>query len=84
MPSLQPCLLLMAESDLQDALASAIRTNGYEVHACQTPLDAVQVLEQHSSRICYAVLSLASPRALEVGSWIEQEYPSIERLVLSA
>lgn len=76
-------VIVIAEQTFEEALATAIRTNGYEVHACRTPLDAIQVLELHSDQISYAVLSTAEPRALEVGELIADEYPAIQRLLLA-
>lgn len=76
-------VLVIADDFLGDILSAAIRTNGYEVHACRTPLDAIQVLERHSPQICYAVLSAAEPHALEVGELLTDEYPAIQQLLLS-
>jgi len=77
-------VLVIAEDAIGDLLALALRTNGYEVHACRTPLDAIQVLEQHSPQIGYAVLSTGAPRALEVGELLTDEYPAIQQVLLSA
>jgi hypothetical protein len=78
------CVLVVAEPQLRDALALAVRTNGYGVFECQTPLDAIQVLERHSSDIGYAVLSSATPRAFELRELLAEEYPAIQPLLLSA
>ena len=80
---LQSCVLVLAEPDLRDALALAVRTNGYEVFACQTPLDAIQLLERHSLQIGYAVLSPQTPRALELHDLLVDEYPTIQPMLLS-
>lgn len=77
-------VLVIAEDSIGDLLSTAIRTNGYEVHACRTPLDAIQVLERHSPQIGYAVLSAGAPRAREVGELLASEYPAIQQLLLSA
>ena len=81
--SSHPCVLVVAEPQLCDALALAVRTNGYGVFECRTPLDAIQVLERHSSDIAYAVLSPATPRALELRELLAEEYPAIQPLLLS-
>ena len=78
------CVLVLAEPPIRDALASAVRMNGYEVLSCQTPLEAIQLLEQHSPKIGYAVLSPASPQALDLRELLAEEYPAIQPLVLSA
>ncbi|HEY5928220.1 MAG TPA: hypothetical protein VIV11_41315 [Kofleriaceae bacterium] len=57
--------------------------NGYEVLACQTPLEAIQLLEQFSRDIGFAVLSPAAPQALDLRELLADEYPAIQRLVLS-
>jgi DNA-binding response OmpR family regulator len=77
------CVLVVAEQNLRDALSAAVRMNGYEVLACQTPLEAIQLLERHSSRIGYAVLSPAAPRVLELRELLADEYPAIQPMVLS-
>lgn len=78
------CVLVIAEPSLREALARAVRTNGYDVLACQTPLEAIQLLERHGTSIEYAVLSPASPQALELHELLTEEYPAIQRLVLSS
>lgn len=77
------CVLVLAEPALRDALAMAVRTNGYEVLACKTPLEAIQLLERHSRNIGYAVLSPEAPQALDLRELLADEYPAIQRLVLS-
>ena len=78
------CVLVVAEQTLRDELAAAVRLNGYEVLSCQTPLEAIQLLERHSSRIGYAVLSPAAPRVLELRELLADEYPAIQPMVLSS
>lgn len=78
-----PCVLVLGERSLCDAVATAVRTNGYEAFECLTPLDAIQLLERHSPRIGYAVLSGAAPQALELCTLLADEYPRIQQLVLS-
>jgi hypothetical protein len=78
------CVLVVAEQTLRDELSAAVRLNGYEVLSCQTPLEAIQLLERHSSRIGYAVLSPAAPRVLELRELLADEYPAIQRMVLSS
>ena len=39
------CVLVVAEQTLRDELSAAVRLNGYEVLSCQTPLEAIQLLE---------------------------------------
>lgn len=81
--TLHPCVLVLAETPLRDAIATAVRSNGYDVLACTTPLEAIHMLERHGNQIGYAVLSPATPRALELRELLADEYPTIERLVLS-
>ncbi len=78
------CVLVVAEQTLRDELSAAVRLNGYEVLSCQTPLEAIQLLERHSSRIGYAVLSPAAPRVLELRELLADEYPAIQPMVLSS
>jgi hypothetical protein len=78
-----PSVLVLVEEPLRAEIVSAVRTNGYEAHACKTPLDVIQILERYGKRIAYAVLSPAAPRALEVRELLADEYPSIQPLVLS-
>ena len=78
------CVLVVAEPNLRDALTAAVRSNGYEAFECQTPLEAIQLLERHSSKIAYAVLSPAAPRVLELRELLAEEYPAIQRMVLSS
>lgn len=78
------CVLVVAEPSLREPLARAVRTNGYEVLTCQTPLEAIQLLERHSPSIEYAVLSPATPQALDLRELLAEEYPAIQRLVLSS
>jgi len=77
------CVLVLAEPGLRDELATAVRANGYEVLACQTPLEAIQLLQRYSRGIGYAVLSPAAPQALELRELLADEYPAIQPLVLS-
>jgi len=76
-------VLVLAEPALRDALATAVRANGYEVLACRTPLEAIQMLELHSRDIGYAVLSRTAPQALELRELLADEYPAIQRVMLS-
>jgi hypothetical protein len=76
-------VLVLVEEPLRNDIVTAVRTNGYEAHACNTPLDVIQILERHGGRIGYAVLSPGAPRALEIRELIADEYPSIQPLVLS-
>ena len=77
----QSCVLVLGDTLLVEQLSSAVRSNGYEALGCRTPLDAIQLLERHSSRIGYAVLAA---EAWEVGTLLASEYPQIQSLVLSA
>ena len=77
------CVLVVAEQTLREELSAAVRLNGYEVLSCQTPLEAIQLLERYSSRIGYAVLSPAAPRVLELRELLADEYPAIQPMVLS-
>jgi hypothetical protein len=79
-----PCVLVLADPYLRDAVEIAARLNGYRVLACQTPLEAIQLLEMHSRNIGYAVLSSAAPQALELRELLTDEYPAIQQFVLSA
>jgi len=78
------CVLLLAEPNLRDAVAFAVRLNGYRVLACQTPLEAIHLLELHSRNIGYAILSPTTPQALELRELIADEYPAIQQFVLSS
>ena len=81
--ALHSCVLVLAETPLRHASATAGRSNGYDVLACTPPLEAIHMLERHGDQIGYAVLSPATPRALELRELLADEYPAIERLVLS-
>jgi hypothetical protein len=76
-------VLVLAEPALRDALATAVRANGYQVLSCQTPLEAIQLLEQYGRGIGYAVLSPASPQALDLRDLLADQYPAIQPMVLS-
>ena len=78
------CVLVLAEPHLRDAVAFAVRLNGYQVLACQTPLEAIQLLELHNRNIGYAILSPTAPQALELRELLADEYPAIQQYVMSS
>ena len=77
------CVLVLAEPTLRERTRDGRCTTATKCSPAKRRSEAIQLLELHSGNIGYAVLSPEGCKRSTSGTLLADEYPTIQRLVLS-